>query len=118
MSDFLYLFRSTAPEMKPSAQEMQQSMQRWGEWIQRLAQAGHFRAGDPLESVGRVVGGSDRLMTDGPFAESKEIVGGYLVITANDLDEATELSRGCPIFDDIRAMRGSVEIRPIRPRGM
>jgi hypothetical protein len=118
MSDFLYLFRSTAPEAKPSPEEMQRSMQKWGDWIQGLAQAGHFRAGDPLEGGGRVLAGGDRMMTDGPFVESKEIVGGYLVVTAKDLDEATELSRGCPIFDDVRAMRGSVEIRPIRPRGM
>ena len=49
------------------------------------------------------------LLTDGPYAETKDVVGGYLLISAANLDEAVELSRGCPIFDN----DGSVEVRQI-----
>ncbi len=109
MTDFLYLFRSVPSGRTPSPEDMQRSMQKWGAWIQELSQKGTFKSGEPLQSGGKVVVGQKKLVTDGAFAESKEIVGGYLIVTAASLDEATELSKGCPIFDD----GGSVEIRQI-----
>ena len=53
-------------------------------------------------------------MTDGPFAEAKDLVGGYTLVQANDLAQAAELTSGCPIFD----VGGSVEVRPIMKMGM
>jgi hypothetical protein len=61
-----------------------------------------------------VVKGKQKTVTDGPFAETKEIVGGYTVIEARDLEEAVELSKGCPIFDG----KGAVEIRPVMKLSM
>jgi hypothetical protein len=108
MANFLYIFRGGGMN-RQSPQELQQQMQKWGAWIQQLSQQGHFKAGEPLETGGRVVRGKKKAVTDGPYAESKDLVGGYLLVEAKDVDEATELSRGCPIFD----VDGSVEIRPI-----
>jgi hypothetical protein len=93
---------------------MQRSLQKWGSWIQGLAQAGKFKGGEPLERGGKVVAGTSKLITDGPFAESKEIVGGYLIVTAVSLDEATMMSKGCPILEE----GGSVEVRQIHPMQM
>lgn len=109
MKDYLYLFRGGNAGTSP--EERQKSMQRWGAWIEQLSKAGKSKGGFPLESGGKVVSGQNKLVTDGPFAESKEGVGGYLIVTANDLTDAVEISKGCPIFAD----GGVVEIRPIMP---
>ena len=110
MTDFLFLFRG-GMDPNPSPEDIQRSMQEWGRWIQGLAEAGKFKGGDPLERGGKVVAGTRKVITDGPFVESKEVVGGYLLVSAASLDEATEMSRGCPIFE----AGGSVEVRQIHP---
>jgi hypothetical protein len=92
VSEYMYLFRGL-------------------DWIQSLSQQGQFIAGQPLQSGGKVVAGSARVITDGPFAEGKEIVGGYLIVRASDLPEAVEMSKGCPIFEH----GGTVEVRAIQP---
>jgi len=115
MEKFIYLFRSgTAGDSAISPETMQAHMQKWNEWMQQLAQSGTMLAGEPLEITGKQVNGSKRSVTDGPFIEAKEMVGGYLVVSANDIDHAVEISKGCPIFD----MNGRVEIRPIRKMDM
>jgi hypothetical protein len=108
MPSFLYIFRGGGMN-KQSPQELQQQMQKWAAWIQQLRQEGHFKAGEPLEGGGKVVRGRKKAVTDGPYAEAKDLVGGYLLVEARNLDEATELSRGCPGLD----VEGTVEIRPI-----
>ena len=108
MPNYLYIFRGGMPPASP--QQMQQQMQKWGDWIQQLSKTGNFKAGEPLEAEGKVIKGRKKVVTDGPYAEAKDLVGGYLLISAKNLDEAVELSRGCPIFDS----EGSVEVRPIR----
>ena len=110
MPNFLYVFRGGMSSRTFSPKEMQESMQKWGAWIQQLTKSGNFKAGDPLEKGGKVVRGSKKVVTDGPYAEAKDVVGGYLLVSAANLDEAVELSRGCPIFDN----DGSVEVRQIQ----
>jgi hypothetical protein len=107
MADFMYLFRGGQPSGSP--EQMQQHMQKWGQWMKELSQKGQFKAGDPLEGGGKVLTGAKKVVTDGPFAEAKDLVGGYLLVKAETLDDATELAKGCPIFD----VGGSVEVRPI-----
>ena len=109
MANFLYVFRG-GMGVGTSPQQMQEQMQKWGAWIQQLSKTGNFKAGEPLEAEGKVIKGRKKVVTDGPYAEAKDLVGGYLLISAKNLDEAVELSRGCPIFDS----EGSVEVRPIR----
>jgi len=61
-----------------------------------------------------VVRGQNKTVTDGPFTEAKDLVGGFTLVEARDIDQAVELSRGCPIFEG----GGSVEVRPIMKMDM
>lgn len=107
MSDYLYIFRGSENPTAPEA--MQKQMQKWQAWIKDLSAKGLFKAGEPLDRSGKVVRDRGKSVTDGPYAEAKDIVGGYLIVSTRDLAEAVELSKGCPIFET----RGFVEVRPI-----
>jgi len=108
MNEYLFLYRGSKRPSSP--QEMQEVMQLWMAWMQDLAKGGHMKErGQPLEGTGKVVSGAQRTITDGPYAEAKDLVGGYTIILAKDLDQAAELSKGCPVFD----RGGSVEVRPV-----
>lgn len=109
-STFLYLFRGGADPTR-SPDEMQRNMQKWADWVEVLAKEGRTQGGHPLEFGGRVVSGKNKPVTDGPYAEAKDVVGGYLLVTARDIGHACELARGCPIFED----GGTVEVRGVRP---
>jgi hypothetical protein len=77
---------------------MQAVMQLWMAWMQDLAKRGHMKdRGQPLEPTGKVVTGPQRTVTDGPFAEAKDLVCGFTIVEAMDLDEAAGLSKGCSI---------------------
>ena len=109
MSEFTYLFRGGMPPGS-SPEQWQQQMQKWVVWIKELGGRGHEKdQGHPLERTGKVVTGKEKTVLDGPYAEAKDIVGGYMLIEAKDLAHALELSKGCPIFD----VGGSVEVRPV-----
>jgi|SRR5580692_1703540 hypothetical protein len=108
MSEFVYLYRGGQRPDSPADGEKQ--MQLWVGWLQDLANKGHLKdRGQPLEQEGKVVSGKQRTVTDGPYPESKDIVGGYTLIEAKDLAEAADLAVGCPIFET----GGAVEVRPI-----
>src|SRR5438477_12599796 len=109
-NDFLYLFRGGADPKRMSPEQMQQNMNKWFAWMGQLRSQGKFKAGQPLGDEGQVLSGSKgSVVTDGPFVEGKEEVGGYLIVAAKDLNEAVALAKGCPIFDN----DGTVEVRPI-----
>ena len=113
MSEFVYLFRigeAAQREAMGTPERAQQSMQRWFAWMRELEAKGRLKdRGQPLERTGKVVRGKQKTVTDGPYAEAKDLVAGFIVVEANDLAEAVELSTGCPMFDG----GGSVEIRPV-----
>ena len=107
MSEFLFLYRGGRRSESPA--EGEQVMQRWVGWLSDLTAKGHIKdQGQPLEAEGKVVR-KGRSVTDGPYPESKDIVGGYTLIEAKDLSHAAELAGGCPIFD----YDGLVEVRPV-----
>lgn len=113
MSQFVYLYRSTdaqRAENMGSPERAQQNMQKWMAWMGELDKKGHLKdRGQPLDRTGKVVRGQQKTVTDGPFTEVKDLVGGFSIVEARDIDQAAELSRGCPILDG----GGSVEVRPI-----
>lgn len=113
MSEFVYLFRSTSEQQQDAMatpEAAQRSLQKWLSWVAGLEARGQLKdRGQPLDRRGSVVTGSQRLVTDGPYAESKDLVLGFMVIEARDLHEAIEISKGCPIVEG----GGSVEIRPV-----
>lgn len=113
MSEFTYLFRGGTPPGTPEL--TQQRMQKWMAWMKDLEQKGHLKdPGNPLASSGKVVKGDKKTVTDGPYAESKDVIGGYLVIKAKDIDDAVEIAQGCPIFE----AGGMVEVRPVMKLNM
>jgi hypothetical protein len=93
---------------------MQQQMQKWMGWMKELSEKGHIKdPGHPLERTGKLVTGRQKIVTDGPFAETKDVVGGYTLVQARDLGHAVELTLGCPILD----IGGFVEVRPVMQMG-
>ena len=90
-------------------------MQNWMAWFKELGQKGHIKdQGQPLERSGNWSKGKQKTVTDGPFAEAKDIIGGHTLIEARDLEQAAELSKGCPILE----VEGSVEVRPVMKLNM
>lgn len=110
MKDFLLIFRADYDNSADfSAEEAQAMTKRWMDWIGSIAAQNKLRdRGNRLENAGKVLQ-PNNVITDGPYTEVKEAIGGYSIITADSLDEAVEIAKGCPVF--IRG--GKVEVRPI-----
>ena len=110
MSNFLFLFRGGHDQStQQSPEEMQAEMQKWIVWMSMLKEKGQLVDGLPLGPEGKVVSGAGDIVTNGPFAEGAEIVGGYLIVNASTLDAAVEISKGCPNY----AYGGTTEVREI-----
>ena len=113
MSAFVYLFRATVDDRREAMgtpERAQRSLQAWLAWIHDLEAKGHLKErGQPLELAGKVVRGKKKVVTDGPYAEAKDLLLGFIVIEARDLDHAVELAAGCPMVEG----GGSVEVRPV-----
>ena len=108
---FMLLLRGGISNRELSPKQLQAQIEKYMSWIESLRKEGHFLAGEPLEEKGKLLSGhTAETITDGPFAESKEAIGGYFIISARDLAAAVEISKGCPIF----ANGGTVEVRPIQ----
>ena len=109
-SDFMLLLRQPNTGPHPGADEMEKIMARFTIWMTAkgivLGTAGLEVAGKVLRRSGEVI------VTDGPYPEATEIVGGYVLITATDLDAAAEIARSCPGLD----YRMVVEVRPLKHR--
>ena len=113
MSQFVFLFRASDSARQAAMgtpESAQRSIQAWLAWIRELEAKGHLKhPGQPLDVAGKVVRGRSKIVTDGPYAETKDLVLGFIVVEARDLADAAELSKGCPMLDG----DGSVEIRPV-----
>jgi hypothetical protein len=108
MNDFLLIFRRdvVTKEAQPSPEEMQASVKRWQDWLGGIAAQGKMVSKPGRwDGAGKVVRQS--IVTNGPYAEVKESIGGVIIIKAENYDEATEIAKGCPIL----LWGGNVEIR-------
>lgn len=107
MPKYMFVYRGCEKCQEP--EEMQKFMQLWMDWIQVGEEAGWLiDKGDGLEPDGAIVN-PDLSITDGPFAESKELVGGYSMVEAPDIAAAIELAKGSPIA----VSGGTVEVREL-----
>lgn len=109
---FLLLFRNAGPDVHAHLTPAQQQAltQQWNDWFAGLAAQGKLEHGRPLGLGGRVVSGArGERVTDGPYAEAKEVVGGYFFLSVADLDEATAIAKQCPGLP----LGLSVEVRPV-----
>jgi hypothetical protein len=114
MSEFVLLYRDSVEARQQrmgSPNQAQQEMTKWQAWFKEMTEKGQLKTlGQPLDLVGKVIGGKKRTITDGPFSETKDVIGGYSVIVAKDLNDAAQIGSGCPILD----AGGTVEVRPVR----
>lgn len=116
MKDFLLIFRRdfSTDKVQPSPEQLQSMMKPWQDWMGSLgAQNKLVDAGNRLASEGKVVKPKN-VVTNGPYVEIKEAIGGYIVIRAASLEEAAEISKGCPVL----TIGGNVEVRAIVPMDM
>lgn len=111
MKEFILIFRREDPSgltEQPSPDQMQAMTKQWQDWIGSIAAQNKLAAtGNRLDTDGRVIRANK--VTNGPYAELKEAIGGFIVVKTNDIDEAAEISKGCPILK----VGGSVEVRPV-----
>lgn len=113
MKEFLLVFRNSEQYFEPSPEQMQERTKLWQDWMGDIAAQDKFSEyGKRLNSTGKVVESND-IVTDGPYVETKEIINGYMFIKADDIEEASEIAKGCPILID----DGSVEVRPVMEVG-
>jgi hypothetical protein len=109
---FMLLFRNAGPETHGglSAEARADLTRQWNTWVDGLVSAGKMQHGHPLGLQGRLVSGpGGKTVVDGPYAEAKEAVGGYLFLTVADLDEATRIAQQCPSLP----LGLTVEVRPV-----
>ena len=90
MSEFMFLYRSTQEahrEVMGSPERAQQSIKKWRAWFKEMSDKGQLKSsGQPLERVGKVVAGKGKGVTDGPYAETKDVIGGYSIVVAKDVE--------------------------------
>jgi hypothetical protein len=111
MANYMLIFRGGEAASNDSPEQLQQHMQKWQAWFETLTRSGAYKGqGAPLEARGKLVRGTRKAVSDGPFAEAKDLVGGYAIVEARDLEAAVEIARGCPTYEK----DGAVEIRPVR----
>lgn len=107
---YMLLFRSADWYKGLSPEEMQQIVDKWMAWFKGLTDEGKCAAGNPLEPQGKVVSGKGgRVISDGPFAESKETIGGYFLLKVDTIDEAVAIAQQCPGLP----YGITVEVRPV-----
>ena len=89
-----YNYEGVTPEV------MEKRMNAYRPWMEKMTQAGRYKSGGPLEpGTGRLLKDKKTVLTDGPFLESKDIIGGYVIVLAKDYGEAVEFAKECPLLD-------------------
>lgn len=111
MKEFMFIFKGPYYEdLNMSAQEAEGNMYKWLNWVKQLKNEGVYVEGRPLIKGGKIVSGKNAVVTDGPFAESKELIGGYFIVRANSMEDAIKITKGFPDYE----INGSVEVREVQ----
>lgn len=108
-NEYMLLFRGNEWSKALSPEDMQQVASQWMAWFKGLMDEGKCLAGSPLDHSGKIVSGKSGRVTDGPFAESKEAVGGYFLLRVDSMDEAVAIAQRCPGLP----YGAKVEVRPV-----
>ncbi|MGV7221712.1 MAG: YciI family protein [Nitrospinales bacterium] len=118
MTEYMFLYKGGDPDFKEKAkpEDMQALMAKWGEWIAGLEASGNLTTGgDPLEGFGKKLT-ADGVVTDMSLAEVKEIVGGYSIVKADNMEQAIEIAKTCPAISKDSSCGSDdsyIEIRPV-----
>jgi hypothetical protein len=109
-SEYMLIFRGNAWHKGLSPEQMQQIADEWMAWFKRLTDEGVAIAGNPLKGEGKIVSGKGgRVIADGPFAESKEAIGGFFLLRVKTMEEAIEIAKQCPGLP----YGARIEVRPV-----
>jgi hypothetical protein len=109
-NEYLLLFRGKAWWNSVTPEELQKTMDQLKAWFERLTESGKLKAAQPLVREGVIIyGNTGRMVADGPFAESKEVIGGYALVEVDNLDEAIAIAKDCPTL----RFGMEVEVRPV-----
>ncbi len=110
MKEFMMIFiGADYEELGLSPDQLQERMEKWFSWGDKMKEQGILRGGEALYSKGKRVSGPNRVESDGPFVESKELIGGYYTVAANTVEEVVEIAKDYPDYD----LDGTVEIREV-----
>lgn len=107
MEKFMLIFHGGIKQ-DASPEALQANMGKWMAWMEKLNQEGRYISGEPLLPGGKLIT-SPTTVTDGPYIEGKELVGGYCIIQAANLNDAAEISKDYPDFE----YGGSVQVRQV-----
>lgn len=111
MEKFMLLFRGSdvyQPGQSPEA--LQALKQELIHWVVDLSKKGLHVGSEPLEPMGKQVSGIKKTITDGPFGQGRDVIGGCTIVLAKDMEGAMEIAKGCPIL----ASNANIEVRPIQ----
>ena len=109
MNQFLIIVRGS-DHSTATPEHMQKRLNLFGEWVQKVLD-GRYVSGAPLEDFdARLLKNKKEVLTDGPFMDSKEMISGYMVINAADIDEAVRLTQECPLVEEFQ-----LEVRRLKP---
>src|SRR5689334_22031142 len=109
MAEFMLLVRGKDPLLS-TPDKMEERMAAYIQWMQKMIAEGRYKGGQPLdESEGRLLKNKEEVLTDGPFMEVTEMIGGYVIISADDINEAAEIARTCPLLDNFQ-----LEVRKLK----
>lgn len=112
MREFMLFIRSEEnPKADLSPEQLQQHIEKVGSFIKRLVEEGKMKSAQPLEMEGRMLSYKNGKIVDGPYNETKEVISGYYHLLAKDLEEAIEITKGDPRFEE---GIWRIEIRPIK----
>ncbi len=107
-NEYLLLISGSAWYNRVSPEELQAKMNQFRGWFEKLTTAGKLKGAQPLAREGAVVT-KNGVVSDGPFAESKEAIGGYFLLTVDTFEEAVEIAKSCPALE----VADKIEVRPV-----
>jgi hypothetical protein len=110
MQKFMYIIKEDLAELeKVSDTERQKRIRIMTAWVESLQESVNFLGGAPLQVAGRTVV-KDRVISDGPFVEAKEGISGYILVDAENIEQAAAIAQGCPFVQEGGM---AIEVRPI-----
>lgn len=115
MKDYLLILKTEGSVWTDlSPEQLQKHMEHGGAYIGKLMQEGKLKSASPVDKGSRIVTETNGTLKDGPFNETKEVIAGYFLISAKDMDEAVAITKANPIFKDIKT---KIEVHPMMPVG-
>jgi hypothetical protein len=113
MKEFLLIIRTEGnPWELLSPEQQQKHVEKAAAYIGRLVQEERLKGAQPLELEGRIISNIKGAWKDGPFNETKEVIAGYFLVQAEDMEEAISIAKANPIFED--QLKARIEVRPVK----